>query len=72
METFDGSKNSMVHLETYKASMNLHAVLEEIVCKAFPTTLKGSSRIWFKKLKVRSIGTFTQLNKLIIRHFIGG
>ncbi|GFZ14779.1 hypothetical protein Acr_24g0009690 [Actinidia rufa] len=33
--------------------------------RAFPTTLKGSARIWFGKLKVCFIGTFAQPSKLL-------
>jgi hypothetical protein len=35
------------HLETYKAHMNLQAVSNEIMCKAFPTALNKSARRWF-------------------------
>ena len=44
VETFDGKKDPLDHLETYKTLMQLHNVPDEIICMAFPTTLKGSSR----------------------------
>ena len=42
------------------------------MCRAFPTTLKGSARIWFKKLTPGSVGSFTQLSCSFFNHFIGG
>ena len=58
MEAFDGTKDPMDHWETYNAYMQLHAVPNKIKCRTFSTTLKGSGRIWFGKLKVCFIGTF--------------
>ena len=42
------------------------------MCRAFPTTLKGFARIWFKKLTPGSVGTFAQLSRSFFNHFIGG
>uniref|UniRef100_A0A2N9FY65 RNase H type-1 domain-containing protein n=1 Tax=Fagus sylvatica TaxID=28930 RepID=A0A2N9FY65_FAGSY len=50
LETFDGSKDPLDHLESFKTMMCLQGVPNEIMCRAFPTTLKGPARIWFKKL----------------------
>lgn len=41
LEMFNGTKDSLDHLETYKALMPLQAILNEIMCRAFPITLKG-------------------------------
>jgi hypothetical protein len=72
LETFDGSKDSLDHLESFKTMMCLQGVPDEIMCRAFPTTLKGSARIWFKKLTPGSVGTFAQLSRSFFNHFIGG
>ena len=44
----------------------------EIICRAFPTTLKGPVRIWFNRLTPNSIGTFKELSAQFASHFIGG
>lgn len=44
MEVFKGTKNLLDHLETYKTFMQLQALSNEIMCRAFPLTLKGSTR----------------------------
>ena len=52
--------------------MHLHGVLDEIMCRAFPTTLKGAVRIWFSRLTPNSINTFKELSAQFTSHFIGG
>jgi hypothetical protein len=72
LETFDGTKDPLDHLESFKTIMCLQGVLDEIMCRAFPTTLKGSARIWFKKLTPGFVRSFAQLNRSFFNHFIGG
>ena len=72
LETFDGSKDPLDHLESFKTVMCLQGVPDEIMCRAFPTTLKGPTRVWFKKITPGSVGSFAQLSRLFFNHFIGG
>uniref|UniRef100_A0A2N9H5N8 Uncharacterized protein n=1 Tax=Fagus sylvatica TaxID=28930 RepID=A0A2N9H5N8_FAGSY len=44
LEIFDGSKDPLDHLESFKTVMCLQGVPDEIMCRAFPTTLKGPAR----------------------------
>ena len=44
----------------------------EVMCRAFPTTLKGAARVWFSKIPLGTIANFEQLSKGFIRHFIEG
>ena len=52
---YEGKMDPMDHLELYKNLMSFQGYSEEIMCKAFCTTLKGSSRLWFQKLSPRTI-----------------
>ena len=52
--------------------MHLQVVADEIMCRAFPTTLKGPARIWFSRLMPNSIGTFKELSAQFASHFIEG
>ena len=52
--------------------MHLQGVLNENMCRAFPTTLKGLARIWFSRLMPNSINTFKDLSTQFALHFIGG
>ena len=44
----------------------------EVMCRAFPTTLKDVARVWFGKIPLGTIVDFEQLSKGFNRHFIGG
>ena len=70
LETLDATKDLLHHLENYKALIHLQAVPNEIMCKVFPTTLKGSTKVWFKKLKLSSMDSFAELSKLFGHHII--
>jgi len=52
--------------------MHLQGVSEEIMCRAFPTTLKQLARIWFSKLTPNTISTFKELSEHFVTHFIEG
>ena len=45
IDSYDGVKDPLDHLETFKTLMHLQGVADEIMCRAFPTTLKGAARI---------------------------
>ena len=52
--------------------MHLQRVPDEIMCRAFPTTLKGPGRIWFSRLMLNSVNTFKELGTQFTSHFIRG
>ena len=70
VEAYDGSKNPLDHLESFKTLMHLQGMADEIICKAFPTMLKGPARIWFNRLTLNSISTFKELSARFASHFI--
>ena len=72
IESYDEVKDPLDHLEIFKTLMHLQGVPNEIMCRAFPTTLKGLARIWFSRLTPNSINTFKELSAQFTSHFIGG
>ena len=72
IDSYDGVKDPLDHLETFKTLMHLQGVADEIMCRAFPTTLKGVARIWFNWLTPNLVSTFKELNAQFTAHFIGG
>ena len=72
VESYDESKDPLDHLESFKTLMHLQEVADEIMCRAFPTTLKGPTRVWFSRLALNSIGTFKKLSTQFASHFIEG
>ena len=65
------SQKILDHLELFKTLMHLQGVPNEIMYRAFQTTLKGPARAWFCKITLNSISTFKELNGHFIMHFIG-
>ena len=50
IETFDGTKDPIDHLNTYKNQMELHGYQDPVRCRAFAITLKGPALAWFNRL----------------------
>ena len=72
LEPFNGLKDPLDHLNTFKTTLGLQQPPDEILCRSFPTTLKGATREWFNKLPISSIDNFEQLSGSFVRHFVGG
>lgn len=70
MEMYDGSKDPIGHLETFKTHMKLQGFLGEIGCRAFPLTLKGSARSWFGTLRPGTIHNFEELGRQFLIQFM--
>ena len=72
VESYDGSKDTLDHLESFKTLMHLQGMADGIMCRALLTTLKGLASIWFNRLMSNSIGTFKELSAQFASHFIRG
>ena len=72
LESFDGLKDLQNHLNTFKTTLGLQQPPDEILCRSFPTILKGAVREWFTKLPTSSVDSFEQLSNAFLCHFIGG
>ena len=70
IETFDGMKDPIDHLNTYKNQMELHGYQDPIRCRAFAITLKGPTLAWFNRLPPSSFSSFTELSIAFVSHFI--
>ena len=72
LDSYDGTRNPFDHIVTFKTTMHLQGVPDEIMCRAFPTTLKGLARVWFSKIPLNTLSSFDELSKLFVNNFIGG
>ncbi|XP_065634648.1 uncharacterized protein LOC136069739 [Quercus suber] len=72
LDSYDGMRDPFDHIATFKTTMHLQGAPDEIMCRAFPTTFKGSARVWFSKIPPNSISSFKELSKLFVNNFIGG
>ncbi|XP_059629713.1 uncharacterized protein LOC132272621 [Cornus florida] len=68
IESFDGTKNPLDHLETFQVLMHLHAMPNEIMCRAFPTTPKGSA--WRHRRSATHLLTVKQQKGESLRDYI--
>ena len=71
IETFDGVRDPVDHLNTYKNQMELHGYQDPVRCRVFATTLKGPAWAWFNRIPPSSISSFRELSIAFISHFIG-
>ena len=71
VEIFDGVKDPVDHLNTYKNQMELHGYQDPVRCRAFATTLKGLALAWFNRILPSSISSFRELSIALVSHFIG-
>ena len=72
IESYNGVKDPLNHLETFKTLMHFQGVPNEIMCRVFPTTVKGPARIWFSRLTSNSVNIFKELSAQFTSHFTGG
>ncbi|KAK2996457.1 hypothetical protein RJ639_026573 [Escallonia herrerae] len=69
-ESYDGTGDPMEHLARFTSGMNLHLVPDQIMCRAFPVTLKGAAHVWFQHLPPRSISCWAQLAESFRSNFL--
>ncbi|KAK3024720.1 hypothetical protein RJ639_044157 [Escallonia herrerae] len=69
-ESYDGTGDPMEHLARFTSGMNLHLVPDQIMCWAFPVTLKGAAHVWFQHLPPRSISCWAQLAESFRSNFL--
>ena len=72
LESYNGAKDLLDNLESFKTLIYLQGVPDEIMCRAFPTTLKGSAQVWFIKIKPNFISTFKEMRNSFVTDFIKG
>ena len=71
IKAFDGLKDPINHLNTYKNQMELHGYQDPVRCRAFAITLKGSALASFNRLPPASVLSFKELSIAFVSHFIG-
>ena len=71
IEAFDGTKDPVDHLNTYKNQIELHGYQDPVWCRAIAITLKGPALAWFNRFPPSSVSSFRELSIAFVSHFIG-
>ena len=69
MEKYDGGTDPDEHIAVYTTQISLYTWNDAILCRVFPTTLKGGALSWFTRLPPLSIDCFNTLVKKFGAHF---
>jgi hypothetical protein len=67
---YTGLEDPVEHLDNFRAHMDLHRTPEMVACRAFPLTLSGNARDWFRKLSPNSIRHFDDLGRIFFTQFM--
>jgi hypothetical protein len=67
---YTGLGDPIEHLASFHAHTVLHTTLDEVACRAFPFTLAGGAREWFRTLPPRSISNFESLTRKFASQFM--
>ncbi|XP_043696635.1 uncharacterized protein LOC122647268 [Telopea speciosissima] len=70
IEQYAGTMDTEDHLETFKSLLFFQGASDAIMCRAFPSTLKGAACQWFSSLPPRSFSNFTALGRAFLAYFI--
>ncbi|XP_062153622.1 uncharacterized protein LOC133861818 [Alnus glutinosa] len=69
---YTGLGDPIEHLASFRAHVALHATPDEVACRAFPLTLAGGAREWFRTLPPCSIANFESLARKFASQFMAG
>ncbi|XP_030970055.1 uncharacterized protein LOC115990360 [Quercus lobata] len=72
LDLYDGTHDPFNYITTFKTTIHLQGIPDEIMCRAFPTTLKGPTRVWFSKIPPNIMSSFEELVKMFVNNFIRG
>ena len=71
LDLYDETRDPCDHIAIFKTTMHLQGVPYKIMCRAFPTTLKGPEWVWFSKIPPNTVSSSEELSKLFVNNFIG-
>ncbi|XP_020215367.1 uncharacterized protein LOC109799226 [Cajanus cajan] len=64
IERYDGTTDPDEHIDAYVTQVNLYTNEDAIMCRVFPTSLKGAALSWYTQLPPRSVNNFDTLVRL--------
>ncbi|XP_020239446.1 uncharacterized protein LOC109818404 [Cajanus cajan] len=61
LDRYDGTTDPDKHIDSYTTQVNLYTNSDAILCRVFPTSLKGPALHWYTQLPAESIDNFGTL-----------
>nr|KYP60900.1 hypothetical protein KK1_023320 [Cajanus cajan] len=61
LDRYDGTTDPDEHIDLYTIQVNLYTNEDAILCRVFPTSLKGATLNWYTQLPAESIDNFGTL-----------
>ncbi|GKV13326.1 hypothetical protein SLEP1_g24352 [Rubroshorea leprosula] len=61
LETYDRTKDPDDHLHAFYSYMQAQNAFDALMCKIFPSTLRGNAQTWYYSLPLRSISSYTEM-----------
>ncbi|RRT34111.1 hypothetical protein B296_00039621 [Ensete ventricosum] len=71
LEPYNGSTDPTEHVVAFRAQMALYDTSDALMCRTFPTTLRGPARMWYNRIKLSSISSFDQFARPIRQQILG-
>ena len=71
LELYNGTIDPVDHVVAFRALMGVQMVSGPILCRIFPTTLRGLARIGFSRLRRGFVSRFEDLSHAFYAHFFG-
>ncbi|XP_026407464.1 uncharacterized protein LOC113302474 [Papaver somniferum] len=69
-ECYDGSSDPAAHLRYYNRVLARWDQNDDVICRYFPSSLKGSALSWFDNLPPNSIDSYSHLTKKFLRTYM--
>ncbi|GKV10424.1 hypothetical protein SLEP1_g21788 [Rubroshorea leprosula] len=61
LETYDGTKDPDDHLHAFYSYMQAQNASDALMCKTFPSTLRGNAQTWYYSLPPRYISSYSEM-----------
>ena len=68
-EYYNGTSDPMQHLRHYQDKMAVYSYSDALLCRMFPSSLKGLASDWFYSLKPGSISSFEQVARTFLSQY---
>ena len=65
LESYYDSNDPLDRIKSFKTLMPLQMTPDEVMCRAFPTTLKEVARVWFSKIPPRTTADLNNFARVL-------